>query len=253
MAWERYFRIDIDVDNPSNPLLAKGLSTSRQAFSWTQGDQFPLRIYPRSLGQLGNPSTSEPVPAGSAIVLGAKKKVSGLITGDLLFSATGFSEVVDGDDTYYTAELDLNTTELNTEFSDDSVGSITCQVDIEVQTAGNTQRTTFRFDMTIAKQAYANESSPTPAEPSYPSPSSLVVKNVDAVDIPNGADTLSITGLALDSAPAQILLTLRKPSAAAANIVPMWIDGSESTDGFDVELNAPTPSTGYKLDYLIIL
>lgn len=251
MSWQRYFRLDLNVNEPTNPLLEQGLSAARSNLQWTQADTFLLRIYLRSTGQLGEASTSQALPAGSAIVLGAKETVNNEVQTTLLFSATSFTEVVDGDDTYYEAELDLNTTPLNDLFG--SKGTVTVQVDVEIQDAGNTRRLTLRFPVTIGKQAYANESSPTPAEPSYPAASSLVVKNVDAVDIPNGADTLSITGLALASAPAQILLTLRKPSAGAANIVPTWVDGSESTAGFDVELNAPTPTAGYKLDYLIIL
>jgi hypothetical protein len=72
------------------------------------------------------------------------------------------------------------------------------------------------------------------------------------VSISNGADSVTVSGLAMDSIPDHILVSVRKPSGGT-NIFAMVRDGSESRDGFIADLSTAAPVSGYALDYLIVI
>lgn len=254
MTWARVFDLYLDVDRPLNPLLEGTSSTAKaEGIEWVQGDHFTVRLHFRRRGAAQTQSTAQGLPASSGLVMMGKESDAGAPSGDPVFSQTTWVETVSGDDTFYSGELDLNTTEMNDLFTA-GASSVTCLVDVEVQDAANSRRYTLRFQATIRAQVYSNESDPTPATPSYPNPSEIVTKACGTLTLGSGVDTASVTGMGLASTPAQILLTLRKPSAGAANLgAPTVIDGTEDSDGFDIELPSATPSTGYKLDYLVIL
>jgi hypothetical protein len=56
-------------------------------------------------------------------------------------------------------------------------------VDIEVQNADNSERSTFQFTATVKKQAYAGESNPVPGAPLYPAPNQIMLKHADGASI----------------------------------------------------------------------
>jgi hypothetical protein len=120
-----------------------------------------------------------------------------------------------------------------------------------VQNAGNTRRLTYQFDLTVSHQVYGGEADPTPGTPPYPHPDLIVQKIRGTVDLADDEDEVEVTGLGLDEAPAQVLLTIRKPSAAAPLIV-CGLVGDPTDDGFTVALSAEPGIEGYKLDYLVI-
>ena len=73
------------------------------------------------------------------------------------------------------------------------------------------------------------------------------------VNLTSGADTGTVTfATPLDSPPSQILVTPRKPTAGAANLIVEVVDDSISSTGFDYELPAGAPASGYKFDYVAI-
>lgn len=69
--------------------------------------------------------------------------------------------------------------------------------------------------------------------------------------IPNGVDTVLVTGLALSAAPARVVVSIRK-AAGADNIFGMVVSSTITTDGFRVDLSALTTVSTYKVDYLLI-
>jgi hypothetical protein len=70
--------------------------------------------------------------------------------------------------------------------------------------------------------------------------------------IPSGQDTVTFTGLAFASTPSFVGGVVVGPDGSDV-IIGMIVDGSESTDGFQVNLNGVTPNGNYKFRYLYVL
>ena len=242
----------IDLDAPGGLaclLDGKSSSTLSGKPTFLHADCFPLNLYFRERNGQGTPSDAIELAALN-IVLGAKL-LSDLSGDTLLFSASGFALVGAGDDLHYQALLDLNTAELATAL--DGVKSVTARVNIELENPDNSRRLSYQFDVVIQEQAYGGEADPTPGTPIYPLPSLLVTKIRGTVALTPGDSVIPITGLILGSAPAQVLLMIRKPTAGADGLAGNVLDDTLSADGFSAELSAPVPGEGYKLDYLVIL
>lgn len=253
--WARFRDFYIDINSAGGTAtLLDGVSSSPKgdAEEFVQGDVFACRLFFR----LPNTDTSVDagevtLPAGSTIVVAAKK-VGGLGASSTLFSCTSFVETDGGadEDDYYLGTVDLSGANLQAAL--DSEESIAVKVDIEVRNAANTERLSFQFDATILKQAYkGDEGADTDGDPAYPSPERLVLKDCGTQAITNGQDYVTVTGLALDYTPAQVLVSVRKP-AGGQNIFATIRDASISDDGFIADLSAAAPAAGYKLDYLCI-
>lgn len=69
--------------------------------------------------------------------------------------------------------------------------------------------------------------------------------------IPNGADTVIVTGLNLSAVPRRVFPVIRKP-VGGENLFPSVVQDSITTDGFTVDLGGATDSNQYKLEYLLI-
>jgi hypothetical protein len=65
-------------------------------------------------------------------------------------------------------------------------------------------------------------------------------------------DSGTVTGLALPSVPAQVLVSMRKLTGGL-NLSAIVRSDSISTDGFTFDLSAATDSADYQLDYLVLL
>jgi hypothetical protein len=70
--------------------------------------------------------------------------------------------------------------------------------------------------------------------------------------ISSGVNSVTVTGLGLSSAPAQVLVTIRKLTGGL-NLFATVRDDSITTGGFTVDLSAATDAATYKLDYLVVL
>jgi hypothetical protein len=70
--------------------------------------------------------------------------------------------------------------------------------------------------------------------------------------IPAGADNVAVTGQALTSVPAQVLVTVRK-ATGGLNLFATVRSDSITTDGFTADLSAATDAATYQLDYLVVL
>ena len=66
------------------------------------------------------------------------------------------------------------------------------------------------------------------------------------------ADSVAVTGLALASVPAQVLVTVRK-ATGGLNLFATVRGDSITTDGFTADLSAATDGATYSLDYLVVL
>ena len=242
MSWDRVRKFYVDVDAGGGPPLLNGTKSSRvsNAPTFIQADHFPVRIYFRTIIASTEPTNSIALPTDSKMVIAAKSK-DNLTSPSLLFFADDFTEVVEGNDTYYGADLDTNTIELNNLLNSKDRANII--VDIEVQDATNAERTTFQFEAVAKKQVYGNESAPSSAIPS---------SSVSAtVSLSASTASGSITDLGLGYTPSQVLLTVSKP-AGGANIWATAVDGSLSSDGCDFDLSAAPPTADYKLNAIFV-
>ena len=79
-----------------------------------------------------------------------------------------------------------------------------------------------------------------------------VQKHAGTQAIASGADSVAVTGLGLASAPAQVLVTVRKLTGGL-NLFATVRDDSVTTGGFTVDLSAATDAATYKLDYLVVV
>ncbi len=70
--------------------------------------------------------------------------------------------------------------------------------------------------------------------------------------IASGADSVSVTGLALVSAPAQVLVTVRKLTGGL-NLFATVRSDSITTDGFTADLSGLTDAATYQLDWLVVI
>ena len=71
--------------------------------------------------------------------------------------------------------------------------------------------------------------------------------------IGSGVDSVVVSGLTLASAPAQVLVSVRKASSGRMNLFASVRSDSVSTAGFTADLSAMTDASTYVLDYLVIL
>ena len=244
------YALYIDADRPgglSCLLEGKTSATVSETPRATQGDEFLLKLYFRRRGSPSKASTPADI-APSAIVF-AGKKADNLGATTLLFSTASFVAAGEGDDAHYEAVLNLNTPELDAAFGSEK--SVAARVDVELQNTDNSRRLTYQFDWIISRQAYAGEATPTPGTPEYPHPSQIVTKVCGTIALDAGAGSATVSGLDLGAAPAQVMLTLRAPSAEAPLLV-CSVAGAPTADGFHVILSAPTPTEGYLIDWIVI-
>jgi hypothetical protein len=179
MSFARTLDLFIDADRPGGqPCLLDGLQGALRAVAPTlmQGDDFDLRLFfRRAASGLYAETTELLLDAGAEIILAAKADPD---EEALLFSASGFTA---GEDdalgAFYRARLSLATEALDEALAEAGADGLDVLVDVEVQDAGNERRLTFRFTATVGQQVYAGEADPAPAEPQYPAPSALMLKN----------------------------------------------------------------------------
>lgn len=73
------------------------------------------------------------------------------------------------------------------------------------------------------------------------------------VSLSMNSDTVTVSGLALPSAPRRVWVSVNKPTASASNIFATVRSDSVSQDGFVVNLSAGPESDQFTLNYLYIL
>lgn len=201
---------------------------TREAF--VQGDRFALRLAfmqvvpPVVTG--GDPTVVyETLEGGETIVVAAKSGAA-VVFGDVLFASSDFEQVVEGEGEeqkiYYSGICNLNTRPIDKLFKETKAKQAEIEVDVEVQTPGNTARMTYRFTATLLSQAYSGEVEPVEGEPPYPPPSALQPALADATQVIDTEDDTLSYDLALDAEPAQVIVTVRRPEGGASHLATSW-------------------------------
>lgn len=260
MSFARVINHYLNLDAQGNPLVS-GINniSPRSTPTYVQGDTVLVRIWPLTeTGQATAPLATARLAAGSELVIAAKAAAN-LGATSLLFSALAFAErnteVDNSGAWYYEAELELNTTDLNTAIAalSSTATSLALKVDIEIQNADNSERITYQFDAAAIRQVYAGEASPVPGTPVYPHPRTLMVRGVGkSVDVAEGATevTVDYSSLSLDGLPTAILATFVSPNAPRTVISASVVAGWTATAA-TVILSAAAPA-GARLSVLIV-
>jgi hypothetical protein len=79
-----------------------------------------------------------------------------------------------------------------------------------------------------------------------------VQKYRGTVALASGVDLVSVSGLGLSAVPAQVLVTVRKPTGGL-NLFATVRGDSVTTDGFAADLSGATNSAAYEVDYLVVI
>ena len=80
----------------------------------------------------------------------------------------------------------------------------------------------------------------------------FVQKYRGTVALGSGVGSVTVSGLALSAVPAQVLVTVRKPTGGL-NLFATVRGDSVSTDGFSVDLSGATDGAAYQVDYLVVI
>jgi hypothetical protein len=163
--------LPFDTGAYSNPTacILSSLTSGTPAARWavTAGDQVNLVLAPRTNpGVAGQSTTSNPIAAGSSIVVSGKL-ITALDADSLLFEAINFTHSTDGNgNDLYTGLLNLNTTELDAAIPT-GVQSVAVMLVIDIiDPSGYPQR--YLCAITVYNETYSgSEGSPTPATPTF--------------------------------------------------------------------------------------
>lgn len=257
MSLIRTIPLVIDIDSPSATGCVFGLDAGGRpsgfavgaAIVLVAGDYVCFRLYFWSSARALNLRLSGTY---QIVIAGAAQDDEGTI----LFEGDSFVEVNVGSEEApvwaYDLEVSLDTQAMASAIGEES--PLVAETDIEVSTATAENPMTIRIRPTILAQVYVGGTPPDPSEPAYPAPASIVTKLRGTVAIPEGDTLVAVSGLGLGGIPAQVLLSLRKPTAGAPQLGdPELLDDTVTADAFSFELGAAPEVTGYSVDYLIIL
>lgn len=179
-TWNRRYDLYIDVDAPSARALLVSATDSSVLNSppeFVAGDESTLRIhFLRRTSVLGAVEAASP---DADSVLRFSGRALGVPSGsDLLFLATGF-EQVEGDESAWEADLDLNTEELATFLAAAPTGPKALTCEIEVSNAAQTRRRSLQFAAVALPQVYEGQDTPT----SLPTPEDFLSARAVRFDV----------------------------------------------------------------------
>jgi hypothetical protein len=153
--------INGDLPGGSNSLLKSKTSSAAidTRIKFIAGNRFTLRLYFRkpstSIG--GAPTIYELATPNSMVLSG--KKDTGNIDGDELFSILDWVKLGTGDTAYYQGILDLETAPILALFAS-GPDEVPVSVDIVVRDAINSERITWRAEITLCRRVYAGTGIP---------------------------------------------------------------------------------------------
>jgi hypothetical protein len=208
--WTRQIDLYINLDSlgrPESPLLtvsADSVSKTTSGPVFVHADKLTLNLHFMRQDAATKQWASQQL-ANTSIVFAGKYNST------LMFSVTSFTEVESSGEYYYSGTIDLNTSALDTALT--TAGkAITVPTDLELQNADNTQRATFQFNSTVNPQNYSGgEGVPESGDPAYPSPSSIVTRNIGTAAMTAKTKTIDLTSFALDHTPI-VLVTATHPT-----------------------------------------
>jgi hypothetical protein len=123
-------RVYINLDT-NEPVVSPVLTQRVNTFYFVRRDVVPVEV------QFVRNGVVVELGAGATGAIGLKKTYAG----SFLANDSGWTKTGTGISTVYTFDLNLNTTELGTEFTVDTLDSITCKLEVSWSVSGTTSST----------------------------------------------------------------------------------------------------------------
>ena len=123
-------RVYINLDT-NEPVVSPVLTQRVNTFYFVRRDVVPVEV------QFVRSGAVVELGAGATGAIGLKTTYAG----SFLANDSGWTKTGTGSSTVYTFDLNLNTTELNTEFTVDTLDSITCKLEVSWSVSGTTSST----------------------------------------------------------------------------------------------------------------
>jgi hypothetical protein len=123
-------RVYINLDT-NEPCVSPVFTSRVNTFYFVRRDVVPVEV------QFVRGGAVVELAAGATGAIGLKKTYAG----SFLANDSGWTKTGTGASTVYTFDLNLNTTELGTEFTVDTLDSITCKLEISWSVSGTTSST----------------------------------------------------------------------------------------------------------------
>jgi hypothetical protein len=123
-------RVYISLDT-NEPVVSPVLTQRVNTFYFVRRDIVPVEV------QFVRNGAVVELGAGATGAIGLKKTYAG----SFLANDSGWTKTGTGSSTVYTFDLNLNTTELGTEFTVDTLDSITCKLEVSWSVGGTTSST----------------------------------------------------------------------------------------------------------------
>jgi hypothetical protein len=123
-------RVYINLDT-NEPVVSPVLTQRVNTFYFVRRDIVPVEV------QFVRNGAVVELGAGATGAIGLKKTYAG----SFLANDSGWTKTGTGSSTVYTFDLNLNTTELGTEFTVDTLDSITCKLEVSWSVSGTTSST----------------------------------------------------------------------------------------------------------------
>jgi len=163
------------------------------------------------------------------------------VPGEWTLDSNGNANVADGE---FSFTLDANTSEFQTAISDDQKKDGWLEI-LVLDSVGGNVVAAFQIPFILR-----NIIDPEGASVTGLADSTFVMGQAS---IGNAASSVTVTGLGLASAPAQVILTVQMPDSSGLLLLASPRTDSYTTDGFIADLSGLTDSANYKLNYLIKL
>lgn len=172
--------MEINVNQTARTLLIGRNSTTRMGtLVLHQGDRCVLSVWLcDETGTVTSPLTVAAMGEDYTRISVAARALNAL-DGDLLFSATEFTEVGSGSTFHYEAELSLHTTQIDDLFDSATTKTAAALLDIELSNELGDKRLTLvgQWPTTIQRDIYTgDEVAPDDAVPPYPASTAIALK-----------------------------------------------------------------------------
>lgn len=150
--------INGDLPGGRNSLLksiTEGNPSSEEPI-WMQGDVCDLHLYFRTMGDVGQDTTSIDLGEDFSMILAGSLEKTPDVN---LFMVSQWTKEGD-EDVYYAGTLQLDTEAIEAAFESEKSDELSVLIDIEVRDTANTKRISYRIRISIARQVYSGQTVP---------------------------------------------------------------------------------------------
>jgi hypothetical protein len=235
--------IDADAAGGANPLVTESGGAAGKP-RWVAGDVFDLRLsFVAGSRDVTSGRRPAALPASWAILFLVKETP---FDPTAHAGASGFGVTVDGDKTFYTALLNLNTEPLTRRLQA-TERAVEFWAELQLQDSGGNVRQSYQFKVDIGPKVHRGEGGPPVVPlPEYPPPGAIPVALRGTYAVPAGSGSLLVVvNHDRDYTP---VVSVRAPNGSAPFITARTRDVTR--ESFMVDFSATIQQGGYHVDVI---